>query len=107
MSEMHGAPNGKAKEEDDMSNGDLGDGFRRKPGGIYDGQHCSIAETSRSRQGSDCNGDVFSRSIKKDEKNEIPCFRWTKNGSISDSFHQLMNSDVTSISRRSSNIGKY
>lgn len=102
---MHGVPNGKAKEEDDMSNGDLGDGFRRKPGGIYDGQHCSIAETSRSRQGSDCNGDVFSRNIKKDEKNEIPCFRWTKNGSISDSFHQLMNSDVTSISRRSSNIG--
>ncbi|XP_062924638.1 coiled-coil domain-containing protein 125 [Mobula hypostoma] len=102
MSDRHSVPKGKGPEEDDMLSGDLGDGFYRKPGGIYDRQHSSAAETARSRQGSDCNGDAFSRSVNKDE---YPCQRWSKTGSISGSFHQLSNSDVTSISRQSSTIG--
>ncbi|XP_051876548.1 coiled-coil domain-containing protein 125 isoform X2 [Pristis pectinata] len=103
MSDQHGVPKEKVKEEDDMLSGDLGDGFRRKPGGIYDQKHCSVADTARSRQGSDCNGDAFGRSVNKDEKNEIPCLCWTKNGSIYGSFHQLSTSDVMSIRRQSSN----
>ncbi|XP_069792646.1 coiled-coil domain-containing protein 125 [Narcine bancroftii] len=105
MSEIHGVPKEKVQEEDDLRSGDLGDGLCRKPGGIYDQPHCSVAENARSRQGSNCNADVFGRSVNKNEKNMIPCFHWTQNGSIYDSFQHLTTSGVTDISRHLSNIG--
>ncbi|XP_067885705.1 coiled-coil domain-containing protein 125 isoform X2 [Heterodontus francisci] len=104
MSERHGTQL-KVQEEDDMSSGDLGDGLCRKPGGIYEQKRGSVAEITRSNHGSDIDDFVSSRSINEDGKNEITCFRWTKYGSLYNSFHKLTTSDGTTTSRRSSSSG--
>ncbi|XP_067838871.1 coiled-coil domain-containing protein 125 isoform X2 [Heptranchias perlo] len=105
MSERHAAQKEKVQEEDDMLSGDLGDGLCRKPGGIYEQKRGSIAETTRSRQGSDVSDHVSRRSVKEDEKNGITCFRWTKYGSIYDSFRKLNTPDGIGLSRQLSSTG--
>ncbi|XP_078420498.1 coiled-coil domain-containing protein 125 isoform X3 [Cetorhinus maximus] len=103
MSERHGTQ--MKVQEDDMSSGDLGDGLCRKPGGIYEQKRGSIAETTRSRQGSDADDCIASRSVKEDEKNGITFSHWTKYGNLYNSFHKRTTSDGTSTSRWSNSSG--
>uniref|UniRef100_UPI00398EA1D0 coiled-coil domain-containing protein 125 n=1 Tax=Pristiophorus japonicus TaxID=55135 RepID=UPI00398EA1D0 len=98
MSEKHGTHKENV-QEDDMSSGDLGDGLCRKPGGIYELIKGSIAETTRSRKGSDGNDSVSSRSVNEDEKNGITCFHWTKYDHFYNSFHKLTTPDGTIANR--------
>ncbi|XP_041042954.1 coiled-coil domain-containing protein 125 isoform X1 [Carcharodon carcharias] len=103
MSERHGTQ--MKVQEDDMSSGDLGDGLCRKPGGIYEQKRGSIAETTRSRQGSDADDSIASRSAKEDEKNGIMFSHWTKYGNLYNSFHKRTTSDGTGTSRWSNSSG--
>ncbi|XP_078070988.1 coiled-coil domain-containing protein 125 [Mustelus asterias] len=104
MSERHGTEV-HVQEEDDMSSGDLGDGLRRKPGGIYQQKHGSVAETTRSRQGSDVDDSISSRNVKVDEKNGFTFSHWTKYSSLYNSFHKRTASDGMSTSRWSCSNG--
>ncbi|KAM4808282.1 coiled-coil domain-containing protein 125 [Rhinophrynus dorsalis] len=59
MSETSTADNGfqtEEEEEDFMAGGDLGEGFGRKPGGLYEGPVGLIAQTFKLRKGSDNQG---------------------------------------------------
>ncbi|XP_072372273.1 coiled-coil domain-containing protein 125 isoform X1 [Scyliorhinus torazame] len=103
MSERNGTEV-KVQEEDDMSNGDLGDGLCRKPGGIYEQKGGSVNETPKLRQGSDVDS-ISRRGVKVDEKNGIKLSHWTKYGNLYDSFHKRTTSDGTGSSRWSRSSG--
>uniref|UniRef100_V9KI67 Coiled-coil domain-containing protein 125-like protein n=1 Tax=Callorhinchus milii TaxID=7868 RepID=V9KI67_CALMI len=101
MSEGPGTP--RQKVEDDMSSGDLGDGLRRKPGGIYEQKTDLNVESTRSRQGLDATDCGPGRDAKEGEENEnIPCFRWTKYNSFPHSMHKLTSADAMYAHKRRS-----
>ncbi|XP_018420709.1 PREDICTED: coiled-coil domain-containing protein 125 [Nanorana parkeri] len=54
LANEHGCPS--EEEEDFMAGGDLGEGFGRKPGGLYEAIEGTMARTLRLKKGSDAHG---------------------------------------------------
>ncbi|NXR19998.1 CC125 protein, partial [Cinclus mexicanus] len=61
-------------EEDDMTCGDLGNGFGRRPGGVYEGENLQNYYSVRSRKGSGraCNSPLSAKAAEESDAAALP-----------------------------------
>ncbi|XP_015471063.1 coiled-coil domain-containing protein 125 isoform X2 [Parus major] len=62
------------EEEDDMTRGDLGNGFGRRPGGVYEGENLQNSYSIRSRKGSGktCNSPLSAKVAEESDAAALP-----------------------------------